>query len=67
MVQASELGCLCKQYIIALLLMDDGPQMRTHHMERTRQQISLETQSGLGISPGSRALLKRWTFVPVVV
>ena len=40
-------------------------QMRSQHMEMRRQHLSLEAQKGLGISPGSRALLKRWTSVQV--
>ena len=42
-------------------------QMRSQHMEMRRLHLSLEAQKGLGISAGSRALLKRWTSIPVIL
>lgn len=35
------------------------------HVESDRAQIDKDVQRSLGMSPGSRALLKRWTTVPV--
>jgi len=39
--------------------------MHAQHVERDRVQIDQDAQKGLGISPGSRAMLKRWPSVPV--